>query len=108
MLSLTGRDMGQCCWINNPNFSQSWYLYRGQPGVRTEKLPDVWFEYNSAFSTVTEFYSEEHTSIPTPTPTSSTSTPSSSSSMDTQSTLDQDHKDEVTAMEHRAEGVYMK
>ena len=105
--------MGQCCWVNNLNFlvNRGIYLCRGQPGVRTEKLQDEWFEYNSAFATVTEFYSEEDTSIPTPTPTSSTSIPSSnvsSNNMDTQSTLDQDHECEITGTDHRAEGVYMK
>ena len=79
--------------------------------MRTEKLSDEWFEYNSAFSTVTKFYSEEDTSISIPTiNTSCTSTPNTSvtcSSMDTESTLDQDHKHGVTGMNHKAEGVYM-
>ena len=30
--------------------------YRGQSGVRTEKLADEWFDYTTASSTVTEFY----------------------------------------------------
>lgn len=33
-------------------------FYSGQCGVRTEKLPDEWFTYDSATSTVSEFYSE--------------------------------------------------
>ena len=35
------------------------YVYRGQSGVRTEKLSDEWFEHSSATSTVSEFYSSE-------------------------------------------------
>ena len=31
-------------------------LCSGQHGVRTEKLPDEWFDSNTAFSTVTDFY----------------------------------------------------
>ena len=33
--------------------------------MRTEKLSDKWFDYNSALSTVTDFYGREDTSTST-------------------------------------------
>lgn len=34
--------------------------------MRTEKLSDEWFDYNSALSTVTDFYGREDTSMTAP------------------------------------------
>ncbi len=36
-------------------------LSSGVSGLRLEKLPEEWFEYNKAFPTVTEFYGSAQT-----------------------------------------------
>ena len=93
--------------------------------MRTEKLPDEWFDYNSAFSTVTDFYSREEdttststsnnitTSTTSGTPTTSTSSTTSTStsittrttSMDTQSSLNHVDIHGVSGIENKAEGI---
>ena len=57
-------------YIYNTYSSNFYYLLsivhvcRGQSGVRTEQLPDEWFDYSMAFSTVTDFYDkDENTTI---------------------------------------------
>jgi DNA mismatch repair protein MSH3 len=75
----------------------NWKKYGGQSGVRTEKLPDEWFDYTSALSTVTEFYGGHQTLT--------TDSHTSGDSMDTQSS-GQDEKDNNSChLELEAQGL---
>ena len=78
----------------------TYVLDRGQSGVRTEKLPDEWFGYTSALSTVTEFYGDESVHQ-----TLTTDSHTSDDSMDIQSSGQDERDNSSCHLELEAQGI---